>query len=240
MDDILIPIKEDTVFRFDCSPEVTCFNQCCRDLMQALTPYDVLRLREGLGLSSGRFLARYARSHTGPGSGLPVVTLKPADARTRVCPFVSAAGCRIYPHRPSSCRIYPLVRSFTRARGTGSSRVSYYILREPHCRGFEAAREQTVHQWIQDQELSVYNAENDRMIEVISLKNRLHPGPLPADRLASLATALYDLDAFRAQLSLGRIPAAEALREAFPGALEGDDLQLLHAGLAWAKRILEL
>lgn len=240
MDDIVTPIREGTFFRFECSPKVGCFNQCCRDLVQALTPYDVLRLRQGLGLSSGRFLEQYTRTHTGPVSGLPVVTLKPADVQTRACPFVTPAGCRVYPHRPASCRTYPLVRSLSRSRETGAAVESYYVLRESHCRGFAEARERTVRDWIDDQGLSGYNAENDRMIGVISLKNRLHPGPLPADTIATLTVALYDLDAFRAQLILGRIPAAEALQEAFPSAVAGDDLQLLQAGLAWAKRILEL
>ncbi|MFO7708730.1 MAG: YkgJ family cysteine cluster protein [Desulfobacterales bacterium] len=239
MRDLLIPIAADTVFRFECSPKVACFNQCCRDLVQALTPYDVLRIRQGLGLPSGRFLEQFTRRHTGPDSGLPVVTLKPADEKTRVCPFVSPSGCRIYPHRPASCRSYPLVRSLGRSRATGVARESFYILREPHCRGFETARQQTVRGWIEGQDLAGYNAENDRMLDLIHLKNRLHPGPLPADTIAALTMALYDLDAFRAQLLHGRIPAAEALQEAFPSAVEGDDLQLLQAGLAWAKRILE-
>lgn len=239
MSDLLIPITADTVFRFECSPEVACFNQCCRDLVQALTPYDVLRVRQELGLSSGRFLEQYTRTHTGPGSGLPVVTLKPADEQTRVCPFVSPAGCRVYPNRPASCRTYPLARSLSRARATGAALESFYILREPHCHGFAGVREQTVCGWIDDQELCDYNAENDRMLELISAKNRLHPGPLPPDALDALTLALYDLDGFRAQLLDGRIKDAGALCDAFPNAIEGDDLQLLHAGLAWAKRILE-
>jgi Fe-S-cluster containining protein len=165
---------------------VACFNQCCRDLVQALTPYDVLRLRQGLGLSSGRFLGQYARTHTGPGSGLPVVTLKPADEQTQVCPFVTPTGCRVYPHRPASCRTYPLVRSLHRARATGAVVESFYILREPHCHGFAGTRERTVAGWIDDQGLCDYNAENDRMIELISAKNRLHPGPLAAEAIAAL------------------------------------------------------
>jgi uncharacterized protein len=239
MDDLLTPITENTFFRFECSLRVACFNQCCRDLVQALTPYDVLRLRQGLGLSSGRFFGQYARTHTGPGSGLPVVTLKPADEQTQVCPFVTPTGCRVYPHRPASCRTYPLVRSLHRARATGAVVESFYILREPHCHGFAGTRERTVAGWIDDQGLCDYNAENDRMIELISAKNRLHPGPLAAEAIAALTSALYDLDAFRAQLADGGIPEAGALLEAFPNALEGDDLQLLHAGLAWARRILE-
>jgi hypothetical protein len=239
MDDLLTPITPDTVFRFQCSPKVACFNQCCRDLVQALTPYDVLRIRQGLSLSSDRFLEQFTRRHTGPGSGLPVVTLKPADEQTRACPFVTPTGCRIYPHRPASCRTYPLVRALRRARDSGAVVEAYYILHEPHCQGFAKDRRHNVREWVAGQELSDYNIENDRLLDLIRLKNRLHPGPLPAEMTAGLITALYDLDAFRTQLQAGRHPGAGALSADFPNAAAGNDLELLHAGLTWAMRLLE-
>jgi len=78
MENRLIPLDPNAPFRFSCSPEAVCFNECCRDLNQALTPYDVLRLKRKLGISSQHFLQQYTRRHAGPGSGLPVVTLIPA------------------------------------------------------------------------------------------------------------------------------------------------------------------
>ena len=42
-------------FTFACHPEVPCFNQCCRRLNLVLTPYDVLRLKNHLGMSSEEF-----------------------------------------------------------------------------------------------------------------------------------------------------------------------------------------
>ena len=182
MDDQLTALGVDEAFRFACGPEVACFNDCCRDLNQALTPYDVLRLKRGLGLPSGCFLARFTRRHTGPGSGLPVVSLAPADPQTRACPFVSAAGCRVYPDRPASCRTYPLVRAVRRSQETGAAVPSYFILTEPHCRGFAGNRTQTARQWVADQGIGDYNAENDRMLDVIRLKNRLRRGPLHRHR----------------------------------------------------------
>ena len=67
MNDQLTALELDEAFRFACGPEVTCFNDCCRDLNQALTPYDTLRLKRSLGVPSGRFLAQFTRRHTGPG-----------------------------------------------------------------------------------------------------------------------------------------------------------------------------
>jgi hypothetical protein len=89
----LTPITPKDPFRFECSPEVPCFNECCRDLNQFLTPYDILRLKSHLGLSSEAFLAQYTSQHIGPESGLPIVTLKPKAGQDPICPFVSARGC---------------------------------------------------------------------------------------------------------------------------------------------------
>lgn len=239
MDDRLTALGLDEEFRFACGPEVACFNDCCRDLNQALTPYDTLRLKRGLGVPSGRFLAQFTRRHTGPGSGLPVVTLAPADPQTLACPFVSAAGCRVYPDRPASCRTYPLVRSVRRSRETGAAVASYYILTEPHCRGFAGNRTQTARQWTADQGIADYNTENDRMLDVISLKNSLRRGPLSPSSAERVYTALYDLDEFRRRLFDDGMAAESGVGEDLLEAARHDDLALLRVGMEWVKQFLE-
>jgi hypothetical protein len=52
----ITPLKNHQTFCFTCSPQVACFNACCRDLNQVLTPYDVLCLKEFLNMPSGDFL----------------------------------------------------------------------------------------------------------------------------------------------------------------------------------------
>ena len=42
------PLDTSQPFCFACSPKVPCFNACCRDLNQVLTPYDVLCLKRFL------------------------------------------------------------------------------------------------------------------------------------------------------------------------------------------------
>lgn len=239
MDNHWIALVPNAPFRFSCNPEVACFNECCRDLNQFLTPYDVLRLKRRLGMSSQCFLRRYTRCHTGPDSGLPVITLTPGDPERLTCPFVTPQGCRVYPDRPSSCRIYPVVRILRRSRQTGTTLEEYMLLREPHCRGFEQTRTQTVREWMADQQILDYNAENNRLLEVIGLKNRLRPGRLPSETLNLVYTALYDLDSFRQKLLDASLPGSEALRADFTAASVDDDLQLLHLGLEWVRRLLE-
>ncbi|HKJ01944.1 MAG TPA: hypothetical protein VJ997_05800, partial [Longimicrobiales bacterium] len=49
----------DDPFNFACHPGVSCFNCCCHDVNVFLTPYDVMRLKNRLGIKSGEFLDRY-------------------------------------------------------------------------------------------------------------------------------------------------------------------------------------
>jgi hypothetical protein len=196
----------------------------------------VLRLKNALRLPSHQFLAKFTRRHTGPGSGLPIVTLMPADSERSVCPFVTSAGCRVYFDRPSSCRMYPLVRIVRRSRDTADRVEEYRMIREPHCRGFDPARRQTVRAWILDQGLQEYNTENDRLLEVISLKAHLSPKALPPSLADQVYTALYDLDRFRERLR--DEPWAELPSELAESARQ-DEVALLRLGLEWAKRLLQ-
>jgi len=217
---------------------VPCFNECCRDLNQFLTPYDILRLKNHLGLSSGEFLTKYSSLHTGPESGLPIVTLKPKENDDRLCPFVSPGGCTVYENRPSSCRTYPLVRALARSRQTGEITEQFMVLQEPHCRGFKESRKRSVKQWMDGQEIAIYNAINDQLMQIISLKNQRMPGPLDLKSRHLFYTALYDLDNFRSQIK------KNGLLDEFPidsttidEALE-DDVALLKLGMKWIKIVL--
>ena len=49
----------DGKFQFHCHPGVACFNACCKGIDIALTPYDILRLKNRLGISSTEFLVRH-------------------------------------------------------------------------------------------------------------------------------------------------------------------------------------
>ena len=234
----LTPISRQESFRFSCSPDVPCFNECCRDLNQFLTPYDILRLKNHLGLSSGEFLRRYTSQHTGPESGLPIVSLKPNDPHKLTCPFVMDTGCRVYENRPSSCRTYPLMRAVTRSRSTGEMTAQFMVLRESHCLGFEEGKTRTLRQWIDEQGLAVFNENNDKLMQIISLKNRLIPGRLDNKSSHLFNTALYDLDNFRLQIqNNGLLDSFHVNSKIMDAALE-NDVALLDLAMQWIEHML--
>ena len=238
VDPKLTPIALNDPLRFECSPNVPCFNECCRDLNQFLTPYDILRLKNHLGLSSGEFLEQYTTQHIGPESGLPIVTLRPKGGHDRICPFVSPGGCTVYDHRPSSCRIYPLVRGLARSRQSGEIREQFMVLQESHCLGFKEGGKQTAQQWMDGQEIKIYNQINDKLMQIISLKNQLRPGPLDLKSRHLFHTALYDLDNFRSQIEKnGRLDDFQVDAAMLEKAM-ADDLALLEIGMRWIKGVV--
>jgi Fe-S-cluster containining protein len=234
----LEPISLDESFCFACSPEVPCFNECCRDLNQFLTPYDILRLKNHLKLSSENFLQRYTSQHIGPETGLPIITLRANNTDQLRCPFVTSTGCEVYEDRPSSCRTYPLIRTLTRSRESGKINEHFMVLREPHCLGFNNGKTQTVREWIIAQDVVIYNQINDKMMEIIRLKNRLLPGPPDIKSRHFLYTALYDLDNFRTQIINDGFPESFQLEAGSLDAAVENDVALLELGMKWVKHML--
>jgi len=236
MDAQIKPLVADTAFSFDCSPAVTCFNACCRDLNQALSPYDILRLKNRLGLSSELFLKTHTVRHIGPETGLPVVSLRFDNRSSRQCPFVTPEGCRVYTDRPASCRLYPLARGTYRNRLSGRIKEHFALIQEPHCRGFRQKTAWTARGWMRDQGLEPYNRFNDLFLEMISLKNRLSPGPLAPEPQRLFYTALYDIDSFRDLLSQKSFAERWGIDPAELTVPEPDDSQLLRFAHACVKK----
>ena len=226
-------LQKHQTFRFACSPEVPCFNACCRDLNQVLTPYDVLCLKQHLKMTSSDFLNAYTQKSTGPGTGLPVVSLRFGDAQDLACPFVTPSGCRVYPARPASCRTYPLARGVSRDRQTGRLTEHWAVIREPHCRGFESGPRQTLDQWVDDQQIAIHNRMNDRMLALISVKNRLRPAILPPSEANRVYTGLYDLDTFHKHLA--SMDAGEGTI-GLPAESAIDDVELLCRAMDWVRK----
>ena len=238
MENNISPISSNDTFMFSCSKKVACFNECCRDLNQFLTPYDILRLKNRLDLTSRIFLERYTTQHTGPETGLPVITLKTDYAHKFKCPFVTESGCRVYEDRPSSCRTYPLIRVASRSRETGTVTEQYLLLKEAHCLGCKQGHRWTVQDWIENQEVAVYNEMNDMFMEIIGLKHRRFPGPLDVKSGLMFHLACYDLDTFRSHIFDKDLPGRWNLDPKTMDAIKHDPVELLKLGFEWVKETL--
>lgn len=233
----LIGLGPDEPFNFDCHPGVRCFNHCCQDLNQALTPFDVLQLRNHLDMPWSAFLNQYASLYIGEATGLPVVSLRFSSAQQKHCPFVTPHGCSVYDARPTSCRLYPLARALQRSRKDGLISEHFALIKEPHCKGFESRCSFTPQQWIECQGAPAGLAANDALMEIIALKNRMRPGRLDPEQERWMVMAFYDLDQLKQQANDGQLPSPppEQLRS-LPSA--DANTEWLDWGLNWIRHAL--
>lgn len=228
------PLEEGT-FAFACRPGLSCFTECCRDLNLVLTPYDVLRLKNRLRLSSMDFLDRYTVIVPKEHNGLPAVRLKMEDNERRTCPFVTAKGCQIYEDRPGACRIYPIGRASSKTQGQERPREFFFTVREDHCRGFEESKEWTVEAWCQDQGLEPYQQLNDLWMEIVTRKGSLGPREVVEKKHHMFFMASYNLDQFRRFVLETRFLSLFDLPETRIEKIKTDDLELQKLALEWLK-----
>jgi uncharacterized protein len=173
-------------FQFRCYPELPCFNQCCRDVNIYLTPYDVVRMRKKLGLSSTAFLSKYTRLFLSKTTNLPIVLLA-MDPQTLDCKLVTDQGCSVYNDRPWACRMYPL--DLTGTNGEYSTIVS-----EQKCLGLREASTSTVMEWLQSQGIQPY-LQMDEMFQSIIPEELISSGRIDVGMGKTVYLA-YDLDKF--------------------------------------------
>jgi uncharacterized protein len=229
----------DSKFSFRCHPGVTCFTQCCRGIDIMLTPYDVIRLKTRLGLTSDQFLAIYTTVNLLEKTDLPVIALKQLEDDQHSCPFVREDGCIVYADRPTACRYYPLgVASLQHKEGADDSGFFFFI-NEPHCRGFEEHGDWTVAEWRQDQGVDRRDDVNAEWTDLVVRKRSFPPNIKMTEQAKKMFFMVsYNIDVFRTFVFessfLQRMPVDDATREK----LKTDDVALLTFGVAWLKRIL--
>jgi len=196
-------IGNDDSFSFACHPQVKCFTDCCHMLELSLTPYDVLRLRRGTGLSSSELLEKYIIVEQDPGEAFPRLYLTMIDDGKASCVFLGRNGCSIYEHRPGACRTYPLGRAVSRTQ-TGTEE-HFVIMQEAHCQGFLETAEQTPRSYCVDQQIACYNQFNDLVMGILQHET-IRNGYIPSHQnIEFYILVLYNLDTFRSLLFENRL-----------------------------------
>jgi Fe-S-cluster containining protein len=235
-----IRIKEGETFKFRCHPDVECFNKCCRNLNLFLYPYDVVRLKKSLEITSDAFLDQYVDIVMRPVNYFPEVLLRMADNPEKTCPFLTEAGCAVYHHRPDTCRTFPVEQGvlYDDARKTD---LPVYFFRPPDfCLGQHELEEWTIPEWIEDQEAEVYHKMTIKWSQIKRLF-RTDPwgfeGPEgPKAKMAFMAT--YNLDKFRDFLFQSSFLKRYQIKASLRKKLKTDDVALMKFGFDWVKMFI--
>jgi hypothetical protein len=222
-------LTRDSTFSFACHADLPCFTQCCRDVNIYLTPYDILKLRRALGISSGEVLEKYTRAFLAGPAQIPFVQLL-MDPETLYCRLVTEDGCSVYDNRPWACRMYPL----DPADRIGEYRI---IVGKERCLGLKEAATCSVGEWLHRQGLESYG-EMDAAFQAVMSKD-VQPGSELAERFRKLLCLVYDIDRFAAMIQGDTFQSFYGLDEEVVREALEDDEALLRLAFDYIRAELE-
>lgn len=214
-------------FKFDCHSGLPCFGRCCRDINIFLTPYDVIRIKQKLNISSAEFLQAYTEELK-PLDRLkfPLRYLRMNERDQLKCPFLNSGGCGIYQERPWSCRMAPVDMA-----GRGKFR---FVFDRDQCLGLSEDKEWTVGSWMESQDMGIYDTIESAFRQIPSLIAFTGQETLDKRIVQLFSMVCYDIDTFRDFITrhkfLSRDGGIEP--EAFAAARK-EDVQLLKTGINW-------
>ncbi|VFQ43976.1 YkgJ family cysteine cluster protein [Desulfoluna butyratoxydans] len=232
-------IKEGETFRFRCHSGLECFNRCCRNLNLFLSPYDVLRLKQGLNITAGEFIDQYTDAVLREGKALPELLLRMNDDDEATCVFLSEAGCTAYDFRPDTCRTFPCEHGLYYNAEGQKERVLF--LRPPSfCRGIHEEQELTPEAWQKDQNAEKHNAMNELWGEVETLLSGNTWGAEgPKGQRAKMAfMAAYNVDDFREFIFGSSLLKRCKIKSDLKMKLRRDDVAVMKFGFEWIRVFL--
>ena len=231
-------VEGDYSIQFQCRRGIDCWNACCSNIDITLTPYDVVRLKRRLGISSTEFLREYTVPYEMEKDGLAGVKYKPVDGGT-ACRFMQPEGCGVYADRPTACRYYPVALLSMRKQDESVDRDSYALVKEEHCHGHAQPRSISIDAYRQEQGLPEYD-ELARGWRQLVLKKK-SSGPSvgqPSLRSRQLFfMACYDIDVFREFVSAESFAGVFALSAEETESFK-DDVALLQFAFRFLKQVL--
>jgi len=189
----------DSKICFECKPGISCFNACCKQADITLAPYDIIRLKNRLGMTSGEFLKKHTVPFELDAHGMPGVKMRTTDVDP-VCLFMDEEkGCTVYEDRPTSCRYYPVALLSSRRSDEYHDEQHYALVKEAHCMGHNEPREITVADYRKEQGVEEYDELNRGYYQLILKKKSAGPSiGKPSDTSFQFwFLVCYDTDRFK-------------------------------------------
>ncbi len=233
-------LKPEDTFHFRCHSEIACFNRCCRNLKLNLYPYDVLRIKNRLDITSETFIDDYVDIVLRKGEFFPEVLLRMAEEEQKSCPFLSPDGCSIYTDRPDTCRTFPVEQGALYNRGTGQT-TPVFLFRPPDfCRGPEENTLWTAAKWAKDQETESYQRMTRRWADI---RRMLESDPWgrqgPEGSSAKMTfMAVFNIDRFRQFIFESSFLKRYKVKPALQKKIRRNDEALLLFGFEWIRLAL--
>jgi len=242
--DAVVPTKLslDAKFRFRCHKGIKCFTHCCSNIEILLTPYDVVRLKKRLAMTSDDFLGTYTYMKTDDKSSHPYAILKMNDDKQRSCPFVTDKGCSVYTDRPANCRYYPVGQGTIKKEGEKGpvAEEFYFFIKEPHCYGYHEKKEWTIESWRRDQEVDLYDRINSDWKALQLRKNLPNSPELDPKKQIQFYMASYNLEKFRDYIFDSNFLNVFDIDDETVEKIKTDDVELIQFGVKYIKYVMML
>lgn len=232
-----IRLTDADTFRFQCHAGLSCFNRCCRNLNLFLYPYDVIRLKHRLNISSDQFLEQYADVVLREGYYFPEVLLKMAENDQKTCPFLTDSGCSVYPDRPDTCRSFPLEHGLLYDAERNKTTAVHFFKPPEFCMGQHETREWTLKTWAEDQDAKRYNQMTDQWTQIRALcQDDPFGGQGPDCSKGKMAfMAAYNIDRFREFVFHSSFLKRYKIKSNLLSKMKKSDAELLNLGFEWIK-----
>ena len=225
--------------QFRCSKGISCWNACCSNIDISLTPYDILRLKQHLKITSNDFLLHYTLPYEMEQNGIAGVKLRPVENGT-ACRFMTPEGCSIYNNRPTACRYYPVALLSMRKQDEYTDTQSYALVKEEHCLGHNEPRNITIDAYRKEQGLEEYDELARGWRQLILKKKSSGPSiGKPSKRSLQLYFMVcYDLDTFREFVTSDGFTELYDLTAEETGKITTDETALMLFGFRFLRQVL--
>jgi Fe-S-cluster containining protein len=223
-------LLNDDSFSFSCRKELACFNLCCRDINLFLTPYDIVRIKRRLGISSHEFLGTYTFPLFPEEVGHPVILMKMIPDEMKNCPFAGTEGCMIYDDRPWSCRSFPL--------DPVSDFGEFELVRRDFCLGFAGNKHLTVKKWRDSQNIAFYEEMNNEWKKVTHHENFGSVNLLQGEARDMFFLGSYNTDEFRKMVFHGNFLNHFDIDKKVLKKVRSDEAELLRFAFKWLRHVL--
>ncbi len=233
-DETIFKPIENGRFRFNCHKEIACFTDCCAKLRLILTPYDILRLKNRLGMSSTQFLEKFTETLIDNNSRFPMVKLKMSGQEDGRCPFVTPDGCTIYEDRPIACRLYPVGNASAFAGSKTHTKEKFFLVQETHCLGFKEDREWTLDEWLSHEGVKEYNSINEPWMKIVTSPLSLGEGDLTR-KFQMFFMASYNIDRFKEFVFQTKFLQVFNISEERKKQLVSDEVAVLTLAFDWLR-----
>ncbi len=230
-----VKLTIDSKFKFNCHKDISCFNKCCCNTDLFLTPYDIIKLKNGLQIESHEFLFQYTDAINQEGINIPLIKLKMGDKQQ--CPFLGEQGCTVYEERPLICRNFPIGSGFIKMHEEGQE--LHFLLKMDYCKGTEEDKECTVKDWRQSQEVDLHDELIQGWSFIIAKKATDAPELQLDDRTTQyFIMASYDIDSFRKFVFDSPFLEMFEVDEDFQEVIKTDEVELMKLGHKWLYYLL--